>query len=80
MKDSFSKSSILLLCAPFLAMSGCATNNNSIQKAEGSNVVTTSFKTEKNETVGYQLELPQIGEEIAVVTTSMGQFKLRFFS
>ena len=29
--------------------------------------------------VGYQLELPQKGEEIAVITTSVGVMKLRFF-
>lgn len=29
--------------------------------------------------VGYQLNLPEQGEEIAVMTTSMGEIKLRFF-
>lgn len=32
-----------------------------------------------NKKVGFQLEPPQNGEEIAIITTSMGQFKLRFF-
>ncbi len=29
--------------------------------------------------VGYQLEMPEDGEEIAVITTNMGVFKMRFF-
>lgn len=31
------------------------------------------------ETVGYQLEMPENGEEIAVIDTSLGEIKLRFF-
>lgn len=36
-------------------------------------------KSDKREAVGYQLELPEEGEEIAVITTNMGTIKLRFF-
>ena len=32
-----------------------------------------------NKQVGYQLEKPQQGEEIAVMETSMGDIKIRFF-
>lgn len=35
--------------------------------------------TDNSKKVGYQLDLPAASEEIAVVTTSMGEFKLRFF-
>lgn len=84
MKKSFLKSSVLMLMAPFLALGGCS-NNQSSQNANAAtasnseknvNTVATS-NTEKK--VGYQLEAPQNGEEIAIVNTSMGQFKMRFF-
>ena len=32
-----------------------------------------------NEPVGYQLELPEAGEEIAVLSTNMGDIKIRLF-
>lgn len=32
-----------------------------------------------DKTLGYQLEMPADGEEIAVMTTSMGEIKIRFF-
>ncbi len=32
-----------------------------------------------NEEVGFQLENPEVGEEVAIITTNMGVIKLRFF-
>lgn len=64
MKKSFLKSSALMFMTPFFALGGCANNTSGIQS---------------DKKVGYQLELPQKNEEIAIVNTSMGQFKLRFF-
>lgn len=64
MKKSFLKSSALMFMTPFFALGGCSNS-------------TSSLHSEKE--VGYQLELPQKNEEIAIVNTSMGQFKLRFF-
>ncbi|MFI3205887.1 MAG: peptidylprolyl isomerase [Clostridia bacterium] len=32
-----------------------------------------------NESIGFQLDEPEIGEEIAVITTNMGVLKMRFF-
>lgn len=64
MKKSFLKSSALMFMTPFFALGGCASNTSGIQS---------------DKKVGYQLELPQKNEEIAIVNTSMGQFKLRFF-
>lgn len=37
------------------------------------------IKKVEGKTVGYQLELPKDGEEVAVVETSLGSFKLRLF-
>ena len=64
MKKSFLKSSALMFMTPFFALGGCSNS-------------TSSLHSDKE--VGYQLELPQKNEEIAIVNTSMGQFKLRFF-
>ena len=35
--------------------------------------------TNNSQKVGYQLDLPATSEEVAVITTNMGEFKLRFF-
>lgn len=71
MKKSFFKSSLLMMVTPFLALGGCASCSNSPQDSD------VNGTAEKK--VGYQLEMPQKDEEIAIVTTSMGVFKLRFF-
>lgn len=49
---------------------GCTTNSEN--QNNGDNPT-------KSINVGYQLEKPQIGEEIAVVNTNLGDFKIRFF-
>lgn len=67
MKKSFLKSSAFMFITPFLALGGCSGNTSNTQ----------AIQSDKK--VGYQLELPQQNEEIAIVNTSMGQFKLRFF-
>lgn len=64
MKKSFFKSSALMFMTPFFALGGCSNSTSSLHS---------------DNKVGYQLEMPQKNEEIAIVNTSMGQFKLRFF-
>ena len=64
MKKSILKSSFFMLITSILTLSGCSNKN---------------LNAQVNKKVGYQLELPQHNEEIAIVTSSMGQFKLRFF-
>ena len=54
---------VLLMCITFLSFYGCQNKNN--------------FSDDNP--VGYQLDLPEKGEEIAVVNTSLGSFKIRFF-
>ncbi len=74
MKKSFLKSSILTLMTPVLTLfGGCAKDNNSVISATKTKMDMSDKK------IGYQLDLPESGDEIAVVTTSMGEFKLRFF-
>ena len=64
MKKSILISSFFVLTTSILILSGCSNKN---------------LNAQADKKVGYQLELPQYQEEIAVATTSMGQFKLRFF-
>lgn len=65
MKKTFFKSIFLILFSPLLALLGCSNNQNAANS------------TDKK--IGYQLDAPQKGEDIAVVTTNLGQFKIRFF-
>lgn len=63
----------MLITPAFTLLAGCSKNNTSSISASN----TTMEMSDKK--VGYQLDLPKEDEEIAVVTTSMGEFKLRFF-
>ena len=56
---------VILIMASIMFSMGCSKDNS------------TSNVEAKN--VGYQLEMPQVGEEIAVMETNMGTMKLRFF-
>lgn len=58
---------IFLTCVLMACVAGCG-NKNSQQISEG-----------ENSMIGYQLEKPSQGDEIAVVNTNMGSFKIRFF-
>lgn len=58
---------VILMSTLTLAFSGCQNSNgNSKESTESTHV-------------GYQLEKPKNGEEIAVVSTTKGSFKIRFF-
>lgn len=61
-----------------MSLTGCSPSKDS---SEGTSVSSASsnIKTDTEHNVGYQLELPQKGEEIAIMKTSMGEMKLRFF-
>lgn len=79
---------ISILLALLMAVSLCACNGGSSSDSL-TNVCNTDAKDiikldrfEKKVTdkkVGHQLEMPEAGEEIAVVTTNYGTFKMRFF-
>lgn len=62
--------SILLSSLIVAACPGCT------QKTEELN---SDNKLESATKIGYQLEKPELGEEIAIVTTNLGEFKIRFF-
>ena len=72
--------SLLIAIAVILSLAGCSDSKNS---SGGSSSMASSsssnVKTDNEHNVGYQLESPQIGDEIAVMKTNMGDIKLRFF-
>ena len=72
MKKTFFKSLILMVMTPFMALTGCATSQST------SSTTKCSFNKE-NDKLDYQLQLPKKGEEIAIITTNLGQIKLKFF-
>ena len=59
---------VILMSSILTFFSGCGQNNDNSKENE-----------EISSKVGYQLEKPADGEEIAVVTTTEGNFKIRFF-
>lgn len=75
----------LMLLTLLTVFSACG-NNDSKEKAniigtDASDVLSvTALKQNKtNKKAGFQLDLPEKGEEIAVVETTSGTFKIRFF-
>ena len=77
MKNLFKKSLISIALAPILAITGC-----SGEKSKDTNVSTLeneSKSTNDSVKVGFQLEKPESGEEIAIMHTNMGDIKIRFF-
>lgn len=74
--------------AVMMTLSACEVTEKDIQEiTELTNVLDSTelvdmddlVATGTYEDIGYQVELPEIGEEIAVVTTNYGEFSIRFF-
>lgn len=57
---------VMILCMALAPLAGCGENLN------GGND-SSMYK------VGYQLEKPSVGDEIAIISTSAGEFRVRFF-
>ena len=76
MKKLLKNSLISLALAPILALTGCSntsnTTNKQVQKSEETN------SQDNNLAVGFQLEKPKVGEEIAILQTNMGDIKIKF--
>lgn len=71
-KDFAFKLLSLAFIVPTLTLfSGCSNNNSDAQSSNSNNC--------SDKKIGYQLEMPQKGDEIALINTSMGSFKVRFF-
>ncbi|MBP3703921.1 MAG: peptidylprolyl isomerase [Clostridia bacterium] len=79
------KYAAMLLAVLMLALCGCAASGNAAENVIGTtdkvvevDSLTASANAAKEE-LGYQLEAPEAGEEICVLTTSMGEIRIRFF-
>lgn len=80
MKKIISAILAVTLC---LSFAGCTSNDEKIQ----ANILGTTEIVDMEdltavgtvESVGFQLDMPDEGEEIAVITTNMGVIKIRFF-
>ena len=77
---------LLLLALTVVVLSACGNTNDSKEKAnvlgtEADSIVSSSFLKQNvtKKEAGFQLDLPEKGEEIAVVETTSGTFKIRFF-
>lgn len=79
---------LCMLCAALIAavsLTACAAGTTAAEKVIGSTDKTVAAESLKptsgsdKETLGYQLELPEKGEEICVLTTDFGKIKMRFF-
>ncbi|MDR1627450.1 MAG: peptidylprolyl isomerase [Oscillospiraceae bacterium] len=63
-KNSKKLIGVLLMCFTILSFCGCQNKHN---------------PSDDDNPIGYQLNLPEKDEEIAVVNTNLGSFKIRFF-
>ncbi len=72
---------LLTACSSAPASSSSSAGGTITEGTDFSSVVSKEDlkPTENDNEIGYQLEMPEVGEEIAVVTTNQGVFKLRFF-
>ncbi len=78
----------VLAFAVAFAVSGCGTSGSSSSQqtssavskaAQASSAAATSIRPDDGLKLGYQLEKPAAGEEVAVLQTSMGTIKARLF-
>lgn len=67
--------SILLCCALLAGLAAC--NDGTVKKPEYTAISASESRTD--DPVGFQFELPEKGETIAVLETNMGQIKIRLF-
>lgn len=81
------KKSVCMFCAAFLAavmLTACSADTTAAEKVIGTDkvIAADSLKptsASDQEKLGYQLEMPEKGEEICVLTTNYGTIKMRFF-
>lgn len=74
MKKHLKRVALILLCVALCCcFSACKKGGT---QTEATNGISTAYP---DKTVGFQLELPTAGEEIAIMHTSMGDISIRFF-
>lgn len=87
MKKFFATILSIAMLTSFTACSKTVSEEDIIAITEQTNVLSSTeltaaedlVATGTNEEVGFQLDLPDVGEEIAVITTNVGVIKVRFF-
>ncbi len=74
---------LLALTFVFSVFTACSNNSaekaNVLEKEDGIVKMSELKQNKTNKKAGFQLDKPETGEEIAVVETTMGTFKIRFF-
>ena len=71
---------IIIAILVISSLAGCSNSKNSSEGSSSMSSSTSSnINVDKEHNVGYQLESPQTGDEIAIMKTNMGDIKLRFF-
>lgn len=90
MKDIKKTISVVLAAAMVFSFAGCSASGSTASSKVASNAGAASstisaqvddrIRPDDGKKLGYQLEKPAKGEEIAVLTTSMGVIKLRLFA
>lgn len=78
MNKSFFKILSVISLAPIVFISGCGATPNHSGSTDAATETSTSA-SKNNSKVGFQLEKPKVGEEIAILKTDLGDIKLRFF-
>lgn len=63
-----------------IALVGCGSAAPSSSVSSSVSSTESRVNSDANEPVGYQLEMPKDGEEIAIIETSMGTMKMRLFA
>lgn len=79
MNKSFFKILSVISLTPIVFISGCGATPNHAGSTDAATETNASALQAKNSKVGFQLEKPKVGEEIAILKTDLGDIKLRFF-
>ena len=77
MKKILKNSLTSLVLASILSLTGCS-NTSSTTNQQSQKTENTSSSNDSNLNVGFQLEKPHQGEEIAILQTNMGDIKIKF--
>lgn len=76
-KSLLLKFTLLMFLFPTMLISGCSQTDTS--GTDGLTQTTAKTVSSKKTNVGFQLDKPNFGEEIALIKTDKGNIKLRFF-
>lgn len=83
MKHSIKIISIISIAALTLSLTACSEKGNAVSSSKPESKVTevdTRVRPSDGEKMGYQIEKPEKGEDIAVLKTNKGVIKLRLFT